>query len=360
MESVTNTTFDDNSTFRKFDLGPNKSGSVIGESTVLNLISLVLLVVGLFANVLVVSVQASRLITSTRVYTFSLASADAVVCIGSVGAATVKCGIVIQKFVTCVVSLSVVFSLFLLAFVATERCVAVLRPHAFKLNIRRAIIAVTLMMIGSTICAAAIIVAKVLLLDVMLLSLRIAILTSTSAIITCSYFMVAVTLCKRSRDKANRLTKGERTRHCSTRVAPEIQLSTVSAQVNRSSYVEELIKSPYCITLVPTGSLSASRDNELGKSKKIARSKTPGTLLLVFAITAVYFICWLPFWLHASGVPMSAEFDRLVLLHPVLNPLVYSFLSPMFRDDVRQSFRQTRIKLTRCWDGCSIIVSMFE
>ena len=355
MESVTNTTFDDNNTFGKFDLGPNKSGSVYGESIVLNLITLALLVVGIFANVLVVTVQASRLTTSTRVYTFSLASADAVVCIGSVGVAISMRWIVIQRFFTYVISLAVIFSLFLLAFVATERCVAVLRPHTFKLNIRRAIIAVTLVMIGSTICAAVIIVAKVLPLDMVLLSIRIAILTSTCAIITCSYFMVAVTLCKRTRHKANirRPTMGERTCRCSTRVAAEIQLSTVSSQLNRSSCVNELIKSPHCVSLVSTGYLSASRDNELVKSKRIARSKTPGTLLLVFVITAVYFICWLPILLHSSGVPMSALFNRLVILHPVLNPLVYAFLSPMFRDDVRQSFRQTSIKLSRCWDGRS-------
>ena len=362
MESVTNATFDYNSTFRKLDFGSNELGNGNGESTILGVIFLALLVVGIFANVLVVSVQASRLTTSTRVYTFSLASADAVVCIGSVGAVFVKRWIIIQRLFAFVISLAVIFSLFFLAFVATERCVAVLRPHTFKLNIRRAIIAVTLMMIGSTICAAAIIVAKVLPLDTVLLSMRIAILTSTCAIITCSYFMVAVTLCKRSRDKANRRrpTKGERKCRSSTRVAPEIQLSTVSSQLNRSSCVEEFIKSPHCVSLVSTGYLSAPGVNELVKSKGIARSKTPGTLLLVFVITAVYFICWLPFWLRSSGVPISAEFDRLVILHPVLNPLVYAFLSPMFRDDVRQSFRQTRIKLTRCCDGRSRIVSMFE
>ena len=73
MESVTNTTLDANFTFGQFDLGPNKSGSVNGGNTVIELISLVLFVAGIFANVLVVFVQASRLTTSTRVYTFSLA-----------------------------------------------------------------------------------------------------------------------------------------------------------------------------------------------------------------------------------------------------------------------------------------------
>ena len=351
MEGVSNATVDGNSTFPMIDLDSVDSFTGDEESPVLNVMFLVLLVVGIFANVLVMSVQASRLTTSTRVYTFSLASVDAVVCIGLVGAVIARPWLVIQQCFIYIAIIAIAFSLFLLAFVATERCVAVLRPHTFNLSTRRAINAVTIMVIGSTICATALMAARTLLLNTMLLSLRITILTSTSSVITGSYIMVAATLWKRSRDKAKRMTRPERTAHGSARVAPDMQLSTVSAQLRESSCAGEMIKSSNFASLVSNGPRRRSWVNELGKIKEIAKRKTPGTLLLVFVMTAVYYICWLPFWLHASGVPMNIQFSRLCLLHPVLNPIVYGFLSPMFRDDVRQSFRQTRTRLSRCCGG---------
>ena len=346
-----NATSDGNSTFPMIDFDSGESTTGDEESPVLNVILRVVLAVGIFANVFVISVQASRLTTSTRVYTFSLACVDAVVYIGSAGAVTVRPWFFLHQSFVYVVTIAITFSIFLLAFVATERCVAVLRPHTFNVSTRRAKIAVMLLVIGSTICAAALVAARTLHLDTMLLCLRIAILTSTSSVVTGSYFLVAVTLWKRSRGKAKIMTMSERTSHGGGRVAPDMQLSILRAQSRASSCVRELVTSSRCVTLVSNGSHRASGLNEHGKIKVIAKTKTPGTLLLVFIVTAVYYICWLPFWLHASGVPMNIHvIRRLCILHPVLNPLVYSFLSSMFRDDVRQSFRQIRLKLSRCWD----------
>ena len=350
MEGEPNATFDGNSTFPMIDFDSGESTTGDEESPVLSVILRVVLMVAIFGNVFVISVQASRLTTSTRVYTFSLACVDAVVCIGLAGAAIVRPWIVIHLCFVYILTMAIGFSIFLLAFVATERCVAVLRPHTFNLSTRRAKIAAMLLVVGSTICAAPLMAARMLHLETLNQSLRITIIISTSSIVTGSYFLVAVTLWKRSRDKAKTVTKSERTSHSGARVAPAMQLPTVSPQPRAGSCVGELVKSSHCATLVTNGSGRAPWINELGKKKVIAKTKTPGTLLLVFVVTAVYYMCWLPFWLHTSGVPMNIHFSRLCLLHPVLNPLVYGFLSPMFRDDVRQSFRKISLKLFRCGD----------
>ena len=68
--------------------------------------------------------------------------------------------------------------------------------------------------------------------------------------------------------------------------------------------------------------------------------------LVVFVVTAVFVLCWLPFFLRQYGLVASIELKRLFTINSVVNPFIYSFLSSMFRNDVRQFYREARARLT--------------
>ena len=75
--------------------------------------------------------------------------------------------------------------------------------------------------------------------------------------------------------------------------------------------------------------------------------QTPSTALvqrdtlLLFVVTAVFVVCWLPFFLDNYGLPVHDDLRRMYTINDVVNPLIYSFVSPMFRSDVR-----------RCYNDC--------
>ena len=70
---------------------------------------------------------------------------------------------------------------------------------------------------------------------------------------------------------------------------------------------------------------------------------------LLFQITVVFVCSWLPQWLSNAGVSIPLHIRRLFLVNSVVNPYIYGFASPMFREDVRNFFRQIRNWLTACY-----------
>ena len=71
-------------------------------------------------------------------------------------------------------------------------------------------------------------------------------------------------------------------------------------------------------------------------------------MVILFIITVVFIACWLPFWLHNMGVPIASKFRPLFVVNSVVNPFLYGMASAMFREDVKQFYRQTRVKLSAC------------
>ena len=67
---------------------------------------------------------------------------------------------------------------------------------------------------------------------------------------------------------------------------------------------------------------------------------------LLFTITAVYIVCWMPLWLHYAGLSVPVEIRGVFLLNAVVNPFIYSVVSAMFRSDVKIVFRQIFSRLT--------------
>ena len=347
MESLNDTTFESNSTFWNVDFVTSNSGnstSVVATTqhwrAGIGSIVIAVMVYGFLSNVLVIVVHFHHLTTSTRVYMIWLAVMDATVCLaGGFGAklnfetlfgAAIRIGIVYA------VTTAAIFSMILLAFVATERFVAVLRPHTYNCSSRRAIRPVAVVgVIGAT-YAAVVVTAKMLSLDVLLMSLRFVLITSTVGVIVVSYSVVAMVLWKGSREKAKSQKK--------SRNAVGVRLETKSSPSTETQ--PEVIASTSTFTTLSkiTRAVVAPRIKATG----VMNTASNRNLLMLFVITALYIVCWTPFWLYSIGLPVNVELSRLYLLHPVVNPLVYSFMSPMFRDLVRQFFRETRNKLTRC------------
>ena len=98
----------------------------------------VALMFGFVGNLFVIAVYIRRMTTSTKVYLFSLATADATVCMGGMVLTRVAINETMKYIVGCCMDISVVFSMYTLAFVSTERLVAVWRPHSFTLSPKRA------------------------------------------------------------------------------------------------------------------------------------------------------------------------------------------------------------------------------
>ena len=94
--------------------------------------------IGLPGNMLVIAVYVDNMTTSTRVYLFALAIVYSVVCVSGIILTGVKIGQVLMYVVDVAKEISLIFSVFLLAFVATERLMAVRRPHTFSLCAMRA------------------------------------------------------------------------------------------------------------------------------------------------------------------------------------------------------------------------------
>ena len=65
-------------------------------------------------------------------------------------------------------------------------------------------------------------------------------------------------------------------------------------------------------------------------------------------ITVIVIACWVPMWLIYQGAYMSTEIKRSILTNAADNPFIYGVASELFREDVRQVYGQTRVKLVAC------------
>ena len=247
------------------------------------------MVFGFLSNVLVVVVHFHHLTTSTRVYMMWLAVVDATVCLAAGFGAKLNFetlfGAVVRIGIVYVVSTAAIFSTILLTFVATERFVAVLRPHTYNRSSRRAIRAVAVVgVIGAT-YAAVVVTAKMLSLDVLHMSLRFVLVTSTIGVIVISYSVVTMVLLKRSLEKAKSQKK--------SRNAVGVELETKSSSAREMQ--PEVIASISTFTTLTK--VTSAVETRRVKSKVVINTSSHSNLLLLFVITALYIVCWTPFWL---------------------------------------------------------------
>ena len=98
-----------------------------------------------------------------------------------------------------------------------------------------------------------------------------------------------------------------------------------------------------------TSSVTTSASEVPTNTTTVTQTTAYKNVLLLFIITVVFMACWLPFWLYSMGVPIASKLRRVFVVNSVVNPFIYGVASAMFREDVRQFYRQTRVKLSTCY-----------
>ena len=288
---------------------------------------------GLPGNVLVFVVYVRKMTTSTRAYMFALAVADSAVCV---------CGIILSSVpVTKGTALLVLissetllfFSILLLAFVSTERLVAVRRPHTFSLSASRARLALVVIAVLSAVCTTFVVLSYtfkyILLMEVFIMCLTF----STVVVMIVCYVAIAVTMLKRMKTARTRVG---------------VQNVTQSAQSGPSSVSTNV--NAFSISMAHKTSEQHQQSTVLDVSKASAnKTKTYKSVLVLFTVTVVYIVSWLPMWLSFTGMYVSETMQRAFLLNSSVNPFIYSTVSAMFRNDVQQFYRDVRSKLASCF-----------
>ena len=143
-----------------------------------------------------------KMTTSTVVYMFALAVGDSSVYF---------CGIFvcftrhfITRFITfCIFDVSVMFSMFLLAFVAIERLIAVRYPNSFNMKARRAKTALLIISVVAVVYST--MVSLALLINYTQF-VRVADLSASVLIMTTCYILMAATQMKKTRVSRNRIS----------------------------------------------------------------------------------------------------------------------------------------------------------
>ena len=142
---------------------------------------------------------------------------------------------------------------------------------------------------------------------------------------------------------------------------PEGGLSNVNARMKPTTDVNGVVRSPvpgpstvsteaaYNDTSAASDIAKPSRCAVVHNVAANAQTKTYKNVVLLFIVTIVFLASWMPQWMHTVGFSVPEELRRIFILNSVVNPFIYGVASAIFREDVRQFCRQTRVKLLACW-----------
>ena len=388
LQNVLNVTFD-------------SSKSKYTEDVVI--VAFLLCVLGLPGNLLVIAVYVRKMTTSTRVYMFALAVADSSVCVCGIVLSATQKDLVKREAILYVINLSILFSSFLLVFVSIERFVAVRRPHSFNVNAQRAKKALIIIAVTAVVGTSVNTVAKLYRYDQFRRVYNSCVALVCISTMTTLYILMAVTLLVRARSSRNQVAVLHGTSEhdsCPTEPGssrvfnntqsrqPNTGPSNVTTKMNQIRSVENAlcvvdlgssnvttkvkiitavddVASPIgmgpsnVFTKVEETSVIASRRTTIpgaGTSaplttttKTLAKqSNTNANVALLFIITIVFVFCWLPSSLDQLAIPIPEVLQRLIVVNSVVNPFIYGVASALFRKDVRQFYRQMRVKLSAC------------
>ena len=317
------------------DAQTNTSGvsSILTMSSTHRVIITLMCIIGVPGNLIVCIVYIGKMTTSTRAYLFSLSVADTAICVTFTIAITAPFP-VIRVGLLFVFNAALTFSSVLLAFLATERCLAVARPFKFTLNVRRAKSALAVVGAVSGFYSTLISTAQIVDPVRSFVVLATAMASVCFFVVIISYSIMAAILLNRMRTSRRRVVPvaiAESSRTAST-------LQPTMARTSKTIFDQNCEQLSTCRRI---GSKAEPNHSSIVKDTNAQR----GTFLL-FVITAVFCLSWLPFLLDKVGVDIQQETGHIFTLNAVVNPFIYSFISPMFRSDVRQFYLQTRAKLT--------------
>ena len=293
---------------------------------ILNFVLFILCQIGLPGNVLVIAVYIDNMTTSTRVYMFALAVVDLVVCVCGIILTGVKIGKVLMNVVDVAKEISLIFSVFLLAFVATERLMAVRRPHTFSLCAMRAKKALAVISAAACVTVTVHQILKRYRSVILIKLFEVSIFMSSVLTMSICYILVAITLIKKAWSAR---TKVERQRDAPREdPKPSVKSTALSVSENKADVVPG-----------SHGTAHVSPTNPVGR-QQVNQCKGLSVLPVV---TVVFIACFLP-----NLLSTSTDIQHFILLNSVLNPFIYSFMCRMFRNDTRQFFRKVRSKVTVC------------
>ncbi|KAI0232683.1 hypothetical protein LSAT2_017020 [Lamellibrachia satsuma] len=318
--------------------------------------------------------------TSTRVYMFALGVADSAVCLCAIvlsNSMMNEIAILLSMFA---VSTSIIFSMFLLVFVSIERLIAVRHPHSFNMKSQRAKKALLIIAVAAVVYATVTLVAGIKKYEQFNRVSGMCVQFVTVLTMATCYTIMAITLVKKARASRNRIAAVNMTASSdqgSSHMFPKGKLfifveslvrkhktgatnvtTTVTKSVVNSvcpvdpgpSNVLSKQEYMYDVNRARTNIPEASTSTYVNATTKTVttQTKTITNITLLFIITVVFIACWLPQWLYLAGVHIAVESRRIFVLNSVVNPFIYGVASAMFREDVRQLYHCTRVKLSAC------------
>ena len=320
-----------NSTFLQTVLN---SSSGVGRSNTSHhvyspsLVLLSVIVLGFPGNILVIVIYITNMKTSTRIYMFALAVADTAICMSGVVISLAFNHDVTNMIFQYILYVALTFSMVLLVFVSIERLIAVRRPHTFNMNPKRAKIYLLVFLLCTSLFSIANWWATYMEYTHVVVVSKTSFLTASALIMVTSYTLIGMTLLKKAIVSSNKIA--------GTSINVSNQRSYPSDNTLSGAYVQSGLVQSATVTVV---------SNQNAKEIKTFKS-----MFLLFVITVVFVVCWLPTWLHIMGFNVSKDVAHIFVLNSVVNPFIYGVASAMFREDVRQFYRQTRTKLSACYN----------
>ena len=338
----------------------NKDSPVVNTNYI-NITLLTLCLLGLPGNMLVIAVYMRNMTSSLKIYMFALAIADTAICVCVVIFVETP-NSTFAKYAMHVFNMAVFFSMFLLVFVAIERLTAIVRPHSFSKNPRRAWKALIIIAAATFVFVISLFVIREQQLQRIQSGIKAGVGIVSVLLITVCYTVIAASLLARARTVRKRVSTFNPTASTKLRSSHFHKVTPITAVENlkcgqnptaSTSRDTSDTSRPYQRTehrdCLRTTAVTISASLVPTKQSTPHQSTAYTNMSLLFVITVVFIACWLPFWLHSMGVPIVLHLDRLFVVNSVVNPFIYGVASTMFREEVRQFYRQTRVKLSTCY-----------
>ena len=354
-----------------------------GEGPFYSLAIFLVCLFGLPGNLLVIAVYARKMVTSTTVYMFALAVADMTICICDMFENTKSFGRGTKKLFVTTNDVVVTFSVFLLVFVSVERLLAVMRPHRFSLDALRAKKALVAITVTASVHSSITFVADNKNCILFERYFRLCVLVLCVLIMVVCYIAIAVTLLKKAKrnrvgilpgwystkaSPSNQSTKADNTgAEIVVRQPGEAPQHHTRYEVKANAHANATGRphdpGPSCLSTngkaitgieMPayTGcSKTCSAPVQCHVNNAATHVKTYRILSMLFVITVVFVVCWMPVALANIGVSVNEGVRRMYLLNSVINPFIYRATSAMFREDVRELYLQIRTKWSAYFNG---------
>ena len=285
-------------------------------------------VLGIPGNVLVIAVYIRKMTTSIRMYMFALAVDDLAVCIVLIAVAISPPGYIGFEIAVLFAYLTVTFSVYLLAFVAVERLLAVRHPGTFSLSLSRAKRALVAITVASVACAVVESILRVTGNKMLYEGIQGFNIVSCVTIMIICYTLMGITVVQK-----------ERAAHKSVGVVSSAPGPSVMS-ANKTDVPA------VCGTTTTTSSKHTTKPGTTATTA--IQPNTLKSMYLLFIITLVFLVSWVPRWMSYVGLEIPALAKRTYLLNSLVNPFIYSAMSRMFRTDVQQFFANIRTRISTC------------